>query len=255
MAEVYLDHFSVNGVSYPLKDSNNTTARQHANVYRGASLGTSYTAAQKAAIVAGTFDDLYIGDYWTIGNVVWRIADFDYWLHKGDTECVTHHAVIVPDAVLGSAKMNNSNITTGGYVGSDIYTGNNSNTGLSSAKTTINNAFGSGNILSHRELLTNAVADGKASGWSWYNSTVDLMNEVMVYGTNAWSSAPGYETASEYTQLALFRLDPTRICNRSAWWLRSVSSAATFARVAYDGVAGGNYASTSFGVRPAFAIC
>ena len=26
-------------------------------------------------------DDLFIGDYWTISGVNYRIAAFDYWLH------------------------------------------------------------------------------------------------------------------------------------------------------------------------------
>ena len=226
----------------------------HNSIYRGKYLGSSVTAEQYSAISAGTFDDLYIGDYWTIGSVNWRVAAFDYWLHDGDTECTTHHVVIVPDGTLGSAKMNNSNTTAGGYVGSDIYTGANSNTGLSGAKTTINNAFGSAHILSHRELLTNAISGDKASGWALYDSTVDLMNEVMVYGCHAWGSAPNYETGIDKSQLPLFALEPSRITNRSSWWLRDVSSSAAFALVGITGLANHYNASDSFGVRPAFAI-
>ena len=226
----------------------------HNSIYRGKSLGTSATAAQYSAISAGTFDDMYIGDYWTINSIVWRIAAFDYWLNCGDPNCTTHHVVIVPDGTLGSAKMNKSNVATGGYVGSDIYTGNNDNTGLSGAKTTINSAFGSAHILSHRELLTNAVTDGKASGWAWYDSTVELMNESMVYGHHAWASALGYETGIDKGQLPLFAHDHSRICNRSYWWLRDVYSAAAFARVIDNGYAAYFDASASLGVRPAFAI-
>ena len=226
----------------------------HNSIYRGKYLGSSVTAEQYSAISAGTFDDLYIGDYWTIGGVNWRIAAFDYWLNTGDTNCTTHHVVIVPDGTLGNAKMNNSNTTTGGYVGSDIYTGNNDNTGLSGAKTTINSAFGSAHILSHRELLTNAVTDGKASGWAWYDSTVELMNECMVYGHHAWASALGYETGIDKGQLPLFAHDHSRICNRSHWWLRDVYSAASFVYVDNRGHAAYAGASYSYGVRPAFAI-
>ena len=87
------------------------------------------TTAQYAAIKAGTFDDLYIGDYWTIGGVNYRIAAFDYYLNSGDTNCTTHHVVIVPDTCLYNAQMHNTssggyeggaaNTTTGGYVGSE----------------------------------------------------------------------------------------------------------------------------------------
>lgn len=57
-------------------------AGAHNGIYRGKFLGNSVTAAQYAAIAAGTFEDLYIGDYWTIGGVNWRIAAFDYYVEK-----------------------------------------------------------------------------------------------------------------------------------------------------------------------------
>ena len=157
-----------------------------------------------------------------------------------------------------NAKMNNSSTTTGGYVGSDIYTGNNSNTGLSTAKTTINSAFGSAHILTHRGLLTNAVSGNAASGWAWYDSTVELMNETMVYGHEANSEkvAGGlnYNVGIDKTQLPLFAHDPSKITNRAYWWLRSVVSSAAFADVRDDGGAYNNGAPNSLGVRPAFAI-
>ena len=129
-------------------------AGAHNAIYRGKNLGTSVTAAQYAAISAGTFEDLYIGDYWVINGVNWRIAAFDYYLNCGDTSCTKHHVVIVPDTCLYDHVMNDTNITTGGYVGSKMYT-----EGLEQAKTTIKAAF-SGHVLSHRVYLTNAVTDG-----------------------------------------------------------------------------------------------
>ena len=154
-------------------------AGAHNAIYRGKSLGSTVTTAQYAAIKAGTFDDLYIGDYWTIGGVNYRIAAFDYYLNSGDTNCTTHHVVIVPDTCLYNAQMHNTssggwesgaaNTTAGGYVGSDMYKSN-----LEQAKTTIKSAF-SGHVLKHRIYLTNAVANGRASGGAWCDSEVDLM--------------------------------------------------------------------------------
>lgn len=238
----------------------NVSAIMHRNIYRGKYLGSSVTAEQFTTISKGQFDDLYIGDYWTINGVNWRIADFDYWYGKGDTACNQHHAVIIPDTGLVNAQMNSTNITTGGYLGSDFYTGNNSNVGLSTAKTAINNAFGSTHILSKRLLLTNAVTNGKPTGGAWANSTVDLMNEINVYGSCIFTPANDgttipYNYTTDTQQFSLFRLDPTRICNRANWWLRAVVSAAHFALVGDNGAAGRNVASYSSGVRPAFAIC
>ena len=61
-------------------------AGAHNAIYRGKNLGTSVTTAQYNAIKAGTFDDLYIGDYWVINGVTWRIAAFDYYLRCGDSD-------------------------------------------------------------------------------------------------------------------------------------------------------------------------
>ena len=229
-------------------------AGAHNAVYRGKNLGSAVTAAQWAAIQAGTFEDLFIGDYWTIGGVTYRIAAFDYYLRAGDTDMTTHHVTLVPDAAMYSHVMNDSNVTTGGYVGSKMYT-----EGLAQAKTTINNAFGSSHILSQRKLLVNAVTNGKPSGGSSYDSTVELMTEQNVYGGkifgagNDGSTVPALYTVDK-SQFPLFAHDPSMISNRQWFWLRDVVSATDFARVANSGNAGSNNASYGGGVRPAFSI-
>ena len=229
-------------------------AGAHNAIYRGKKLGTSVTAAQYNAIDAGTFDDMYVGDYWEIDGVIWRIAAFDYWLHCGDTECTKHHVVIVPDTNLDTQKMNDSNVTTGAYVGSKMYT-----TNMATAKGKITSAFGSTHILSHKEYLANAVANGRQSAGAWYDSTVELMTEQMVYGKQFGSVSDGTNVPANYTidnaQLPLFAHDHSKICNRAGWWLRDVVSSAYFADVYNGGLCDSYNASTARGVRPAFAIC
>jgi len=231
----------------------------HNSIYRGKNLGTSVTADQYNAIDSGNFDDLFIGDYWTVNSKIYRIAAFDYWYNKGDTACTKHHVVLVPDANFTSAKMNATDTTEGGYLGSDMYTGANENTGLSAAKTAINTAF-SGHILSHREYLCNTVSNGYPSACIWTDSTVDLMNEPMVYGSyiftgvNSGTSIPRLHTIDN-SQLPLFSHRPDLICNRGHWWLRDVVSASYFANVNHTGCADYSGASLSLGVRPAFGIC
>lgn len=228
-------------------------AGAHNAIYRGKSLGSSVTIAQYSAISAGTFDDMYIGDYWTIGGVNYRIAAFDYYLNCGDTSCTKHHVVLVPDTCLYNHVINDTNITTGAYVGSKMYT-----EGLEQAKTTIKAAF-SGHVLSKRIYLSNATANGKASAGAWCDSEVDLMCEHMVYGNGVFSPVSDGTTVPnnyrvEKSQLPLFQHEPSRICNRANWWLRDVISASYFAFVLYSGLASYNSASYSFGVRPAFCI-
>ena len=226
-------------------------AAAHNCIYRGKNLGTSVTAEQYAAISSGKFTDLYIGDYWVIKGVTYRIAAFDYYYNCGDTNFTKHHVVIVPDTSLYKAQMNTSNVTTGGYTGSAMYKSN-----LAQAKTTIKAAFGSAHVLTKRELLTNAVNGNTPSGWAWFDSDVELMNEVQAYGSVAWGAhdGNGYNVASGDGQFPLFMFDRTKLHNREDYWLRDVASATLFSRVNAGGDAISYGASYSIGVRPAFCI-
>lgn len=242
------------GVNTILAQLTYDNAGAHNSIYRGKNLGTTVTEEQWEAISSGTFTDLYIGDYWVIGGVNWRIAAFDYYLNCGDTSFTKHHAVIVPDTCLYNAQMNTTNVTTGAYKGSAMYTAN-----LTQAKSTINSAFGSSHVLSHRIYLSNATSNGRASAGEWTDSTVDLMCEHMVYGSGIFSPvSDGSNVPNNYRvekgQLPLFALEPSRICNRATWWLRDVITAANFAIVGNGGYAHCGNASNSLGVRPAFCI-
>ena len=226
-------------------------AGAHNAIYRGKNLGSAVTAAQWAAIHAGTFENLFIGDYWTINGVNWRIAAFDYYLAS---DMPDHHVVIVPDTSLYTAKMNDSATTSGGYAGSQMRT-----TNLATAKTTINNAFGSDHILTFAESLVNAVSSGAPSGISTYDCTVELMTERQVYGSPilsacAWGSGtvPALNT-KDRTQFPLFVLNPY-LASLSWYWLRDIVSDYAFAgsNGSTAGYASADYASG--GVRPYFCI-
>ena len=226
---------------------------QRRMIYRGKNLGAVVTEEQKANIKNGTFKGFFLGDYWTIGSYTWRIVDFDYWYNCGDTAFTTPHLVIMPDKPLYNAQMNETNITTGGYTGSLMYTEN-----LDQAKTLAASAFGD-LILTHREYLTNAVTDGHASAGAWFDSTLDLPNEIMMYGCHVYAAMNnGTVIPTNYTigktQLALFTVVPKLISNRATFWLRDVVSSALFADVNTGGNASYDRASNSHGVRPVFAI-
>lgn len=223
-------------------------------LFRGKNLGTALTAVQKAAIKDGSFKGMFLGDYWSIGGRIWRIVDMDYWYNCGDTAFTSHHLVIMPDEALYNAQMNTTNVTTGGYVGSAMYKSN-----LANAKTIVNAAF-QGSVLTHREYLCNAVANGRPSGGAWFDSSIELPNEPMMYGhphfspTSDGSTVPSIYTISK-TQLALFMVCPRFIVNRSYnQWLRDVVSSAYFALVSSDGHAHYGAASSSHGVRPVFPV-
>lgn len=229
-----------------------TVPAMHRNIFRGKNLGTEVTAAQLAAIDDGSFDDLYVGDYWTINDIVWRIADINYWLHTGDIPLEINHLLIAPDLSLYNEKMNTSGTNSGGYPGSYMYT-----TGLTRAKTIINEAF-PGIVLSHREIFAKST-----SAYEWYDSTVDLMNEVMVYGSVFFRAK--YTEISQIltvdaTQLALFRLNRELIMPEDepyrSTWLRDTNGSNTYSATnrEYGMVTAWDAAHEDVGVRPVFAI-
>lgn len=273
-----INKIKVDGASaaYDIEDAllwakfNDTIANNagaHNAIYRGKNLGSSVTAAQYSAISSGQFTDMFVGDYWTIGGVNWRIAAFDYWYNTGDSACTKHHAVIVPDTQLYAAQMHNTasggyespdsaNITTGGYMGSDMY-----KTNLERAKTTINTHFAN-HVLNHREYLINATTSaGVPSGGVWVDSTVELMSEHMVYGSSIFGSGAYNGTFPHlYTidciQLPLFQHRPDmKNVARNWYWLRDVVSYRCFACVGGNGYCNCYNSSSAGGVRPAFAIC
>lgn len=73
--------------------------KMHNRMYRGKNLGSAYTAGQKEAILNGTFHDLWLGDYWTVGGNKWYICGFN---SAGSPTYNENHVVI-----MGSAKASN----------------------------------------------------------------------------------------------------------------------------------------------------
>lgn len=240
--------------------TNKAVAGYHNSVFRGKNI-TSYLddGTLFTRISDGSFDDLFVGDYIIKNSITWRIAGFDVYLHKGYTELTKHHAIIVPDKHLATAQMNDTNITTGGYVASAMYT----TTLPSVLDTYITPVFGT-HVLEISNLLTNGINSsgynrfgtnsGCSNSWDWYSRKLDLMNEVQVFGSIVWSSS-GYDIGSDNCQLPLFRLAPEYITNRSYWyWLRSITTASAFAGVTNNGNSIYSIASATGGVRPCFYI-
>lgn len=238
-------------------------AGAHNSIYRGQDItDLFYDGTLSEQIAAGTFDDIFVGDY-IIGknsNRKYLVADINYRLHTGDTECITPHVLMIPEKIMGTAKMNDTNITTGAYIESKMYTEY-----LEPFKTIIKNDFEIGHILKHRNLFANATTSGYESAGTWFDSDIELMNECMVYGGNIFhnimsGTALAYNYTVDKSQLSLFRLRPDLIVafsdsgTRNWYWLRDVVSSANFAGVNGSGDANYTSASNSGGVRPAFLI-
>lgn len=245
-------------------------AEAHNAMWGGRDITAAFDAGTVSANIAdGTFKDIFPGDYitkqvtisGTAYTVNWVVADCDYWINKGDDPAMTtHHVVIVPQAPIFNANMNNDNVTTGGYKGSRMYRET-----IPACATGIVNAFGASHILTFRDGVTNNVNTSLIPGnnpyWTgatvWWGTFVsvqcNLMCEAMVYdGVRTASSASDNIMATR--QMSAFRLSEKLInFNKQAWWLRDVVSSAAFARVGGVGFAGAHNASAVYGVRP-FAL-
>ena len=284
------------GANSDLLDATNTNtlyyaSGNHNGIFRGKNLTSVYTVAELHSMIsAGTFDDLRIGDYYSMSQtatiddtditetVYWAFAGFDCFWGYGDTACNTHHAVMVPlNCFKTAAAMNstattgtNSDDTVGAYLGSDMWL-----TTLPAYATAIQNAWGSGYVLSHRRWLSSAMTStltsnagamytGASSAGTWTDVTISLMNEPMVYGTTVLSSSrydtdfanqfPLFALAPHYRRASIGGGSTHSASSRYAWWLSPVVSSASFASVSNGGLAANGTATTAFGVRPYFLL-
>jgi len=255
-------------------------AANHRNFYRGKDITAAFNAGTVSTNIAnGTFRDIFPGDYITkqitvpqilkadgtteyiaqkTYTVNFIIADLDVWLNRGDTAPTAHHVAIVPQSVVFNSCMNETNVTTGGYLGSFM------NTNVMPAFATgLQNAFGASHLISFRIGLSNGVTTTTASAshpyWTgtsnwwgaWTSEICCLMSEGMVYGQSPNHSAAMDETMCG--QFAAFRLNSNLVYNRQNYWLSDVVSSALFAFVYGGGNADTSFASYVFGVRP-FAL-
>ena len=245
------------------------SAAMHNGLFRGANITEYMESGQMSIDIAnGTFDNIYIGDYvmkditvsGTTYTVKWEVADLDYFLHSGDTECEDHHVVLFPSVTIQTnVPMNDTNVVTGGYIGSKMWT-----TTIPLYTAAIKAAFGANHVLSHRELLSNTVDTSKASAagagftgsstnWAWTDVDANIPSEPMIYGGAVFGSS-GYDVGNKEKQLSIFRFK--KFCEGRKWfWLQAVVSSSRFAFANNHGNA--TYADASIsaangGVRPYF---
>lgn len=248
------------------------TAGFHNSIFRGKDITSKYTSGELYTQISnGTFDDLYIGDYFTASinstNYTCRIAGFDSYWNDGDTALQTHHVVIVCDETFSrNVYMESSNITSNGYaksymnintIGSDS-SGNGVLTSGWNQK--LYATFGS-HLCKLREYLCNGASSGTPNNGAWLDVYAALLGEIEVYGGPVWgktANGTGYNVGIAKIQLPLFGLAPQYINPGRYWyWLRDVVSSTAFAIVDSYGRATAHDASNSSsngGLRPRFLL-
>lgn len=255
--------FDKNGLSSPDIDN----AGFHNSIYRGKDI-TSYLSDGSlwARISNGKFIDLFIGDYFNVTvngtSHKMEIAAFDWFYNYGFMKLTKHHIVIIPEKNLEYAAMNSSNTTSGGYVGSNMFT-----SVLPVFASYLETALGAAHVLSTNEYLTSNVdtnaknvmrpdLTGASNECEFKDSKANLLSETEVYGHLSCGSS-GYECSmGNSNQLPLFRLNPSKILiNNDFYWLRTIASSSFFCDV--DGYGGGvdySRADNVISIRPRFVI-
>lgn len=249
--------------------------------YRGKNLGTNITNAQKTAIQNGSFDGMFLGDYWTINSRKWIIADFDYWYNRqkiNNGGLITyHHLVAIPDKPLMNCIFynGNNNPNTAGL----FYCYGNSallKTHLATAQSYAEQDFGAmlkdlGKRLYSGNGIRIPANDSNGSRFYIYdnsdsfsetniNTKVLIMNGAMALGyplTGKFSiNDINYGDRMDETQLALFKVkrDCLKTSDRKRYWLRDMYDQRPYI-IDYDGEINYIYPNDStIGVRPVICL-
>ena len=194
-----------------LNSKTSDTAGFHNGIYRGKDITSYLTNGSLWNRIKGAggyklFEDLYLGDYITVGSNSFAIVDFDYYLRCGNVDLNEHHIVMMPvgamnipagTALYGTSEsltfintanagvtvssqefatvfkwnatmdVPNTHSTKGGYKYSRMRT-----VVMKAANTIVINAFGAAHVKPITVMYPNpsdAEASGLASGWAWFD--------------------------------------------------------------------------------------
>lgn len=211
----------------------------HNGGIRGQNLGGTYTAEQKAAIAAGTFDNLYVGDYWEISGIKYYIADIDYYLGYGyPTLTIEHHVIVFPNDVLSGQGYSYDNNY---YGSSSIYT-----TYLPAIASDIENKFG--NFLINQTLVL--YQSGGAPFWGQAKCVLPSMIQLQGYGQTIRPDKVQHKS----NQFSFFRYNNALVSASQRYWLRDSNGDGQTAFATPEGSLGFNINSEQYYLRPYFIL-
>ena len=218
--------------------------------------GTVLTDEQKTAITSGTFDDLYIGDFWIINGHTYFIAKFT---------SNNNIKIMMLSNILYNAPMNETDTNEGGYYNSWMYS-----EGLRQAGEIIATDFGD-LVKSFSEYVPNTNLSGYfVWGMTSTNQTIAaqtmpykcmIPTYKMLYGRSFTRYPQDWYCYHSNTQLpiALFEARRYIMNGGGTYWLQECYNATdTFLLKDANGITGWdqykNKASTLRGVRVVFFI-
>lgn len=237
----------------------------HKNIIRGRNLGVRISPEQHKAITSGTFEGLWLGDYWFNNNMAWRIVDFNYW--NVNNALPTPHIVVMPDRPLYRQQMYDTTASsTNSFWGSKVWQS------INGCDDYVIRVFDSNTIRLHVDSYQSQMNEGGGFVSPTIKSkSIDprvkyiIPNEIMIYGTRvAATSGIGsdglHEVSSRQLQLFSMGWNP----GDSDFWLRDQTYINTYSVYGAEAsnIGGGSTVRFSgdgvqnetHGVRPVFAI-
>ena len=235
----------------------------HNSIYRGKDITSYLTDGSLFTRISSViFDDLFIGDYFTMNITVdgytvqcnkYVLCGFDIYLNSTVS---IHHAVVMPETVLFTESINASDVTTteGGY-----YNSNMQQIVLPKVATGIKAIIGE-HLISHSDVFSTKAVDGKASEWDWKPSNIRLCSEMDVFGSIGFGNP--FDMGASNKQLPIFRLNPsfmTDMNNKYTTWmmLSTIAFNNAYSACCPNGSFGyvnSNDTSEKSGIRPRFLI-
>lgn len=237
----------------------------HKNIIRGRNLGVRISPEQHKAITSGTFEGLWLGDYWFNNNMAWRIVDFNYW--NVNNALPTPHIVVMPDRPLYRQQMYDTTASsTNSFWGSKVWQN------INGCDDYVIRVFDSNTIRLHVDSYQSQMNEGGGFVSPTIKSkSIDprvkyiIPNEIMIYGTRV-SATSGigsdglHEVSSRQLQLFSMGWNP----GDSDFWLRDQTYINTYSVYGAEASSIGGASTVRFsgdgvqnethGVRPVFAI-
>lgn len=239
--------FANSAVWYEMGDASNGGTKNA--IYRGHPLGSNINP-YLAAIRAGTFKGMYLGDYWTLNGVNWRIVAFNYFYGIGSPTFNRYHVVVVPDNSLYQQRFNDTNTMAATFTSFEI-----GRTGLNRAISTAKSLFGDGNVVQPLTRFPTAYnAATQITQSTWLAHSAGLMTEDMLFGRPVFSRHDYQRGDLCIGQFPLFRVAPSFISFGANYWTRDVSSSTTGIYIGADSTPVSQNFTAEVGVRPYVAI-
>ena len=201
-------------------------AQLHNSMYRGQNLG-SFNETFANDINNGTFNNMWVGDYFIVNNHTYKIAGFNYKCGHEENTTLANHLIMITDA-LSEQAMNSSNTTAGGFAGTNLFKNY-----FPQIESQLQTDFGNHLLTFNSYLSTSIDGNGAPNNGQWYSLKACMCNSAMWWGSPSEYSnnANGtkYNIGDEDTQLPIMKLHTDEQGSGGQFvWLRDVYDSQSF---------------------------